>query len=251
MFDDPTSELIRSAPELSGLDPNSLPKALTKAYAEIVAVRLRIRKMADGTSNAADLLQTLRPELERLRKIAFTQEAIASVNPEGPHRRGAAFLAATAHYVTLQAQRLVSPAEQDDLGPLTVGGIAPEVSATLLFLAAGASPDAAEMSRQIQLSEDLPQVEQRLLQDIKRLAAGDLDTLLADSTVPDPPSLDDDLTMAEVGASALYLMLQRCVQSIAAEVLGRPGYQPSLPELERVEALCTRPVVQFLVLRHG
>lgn len=245
MFDDPTSELIRSAPELSGLDPNSLPKALTRAYAEIVAVRLRVRKMADGTSNAFDLLETLRPALERLRKIAFTQEAIASVNPEGPQRRGAAFLAATAHYVSLQAQRLVNPADRDDLGPLSIGGIPPEVSATLLFLAAGASPDAAEMSRQIQLSDGLPQVERRLLQDIKRLATGDLDTLLADSTVPESPSLDSDLTMAEVGASALYLMLQRCVQNIAAEVLGRPGYQPSLPELERIEAICTRPVVLF------
>ncbi len=247
MFDDPTSELIRSAPELSGIDPSSLPKALTKVYAEIVAVRLRLRKMADGTSNAADLLETLRPELERLRKIAFTQEAIASVNPEGPQRRGAAFLAATAHYVTLQAQRLMSPVDQDDLGPLSIGGIAPEVSATLLFLAAGASPDAAEMSRQIQLSDGLPQVERRLLQDIKRLATGDLEALLGDSTVPEPPSLAGDLTsMAEVGASALYLMLQRCVQSIAAEVLGRPGYQPSLPELERIEATCTQPVVLFL-----
>lgn len=245
MFDDPTSELIRSAPELPGLDPNSLPKALTKAYAEIVAVRLRLRKMADGTSNAADLLETLRPELERLRKIAFTQEAIASVNPEGSQRRGAAFLAATSHYVALQAQRLVSPADQYDLSPLTVGGIAPQVSATLLFLAAGASPDAAEMSRQIQLSDGMPQVERRLLQDIKRLANGDLDALLADSTAPEPPSLDGDLTMAEVGASALYMMLQRCVQSIAAEVLGLPGYRPSLPELERVEAMCTQPVVQF------
>lgn len=248
MFDDPTSELIRSAPELSGLDPSSLPKALTKAYAEIVAVRLRFRKMADGTSNAADLLEALRPELERLRKIAFTQEAIASVNPEGPQRRGAAFLAATAHYVTLQARRLVSP-DGEDLYPLTVGGIAPEVSATLLFLAAGASPDAAEMSREIQLSDRLPQVERRLLQDIKRLATGDLDALLADSTVPEPPSLDGDSAMAEVGASALYLMLQRCVQSIAAEVLGRPGYRPPLPELERVEAACTWPVVQFLSRR--
>lgn len=246
MFDDPTSELIRSAPELSGLDPNLLPKTLTKAYAEIVAVRLRLRKKADGTSNAADLLEALRPELKRLRKIAFTQEAIASVNPEGPQRRGAAFLAATAHYVTLQAQRLVNPADRDDLGSLTVGGIAPEVSATLLFLAAGASPDAAEMSGQIQLSEGLLQVQHRLLQDIKRLATGDLDALLADSTVPEPPTLDGDLTMVEVGASALYLMLQRCVQSIAAEVLGRPGYQPSLPDLERVEALCTRPAVQLL-----
>ena len=246
MFDDPTSELIRSAPELTGLDPNSLPKALTKAYAEIVAVRLRLRKMANGTTNAADLLETLRPELEQLRKVAFTQEAIASVDPEGPKRRGAAFLAATAHYVTLQAQLLVSPTDWDDLGPLSVGGIAPEISATLLFLAAGASPDAAEMSNQIQASEALPQVELRILQDIKRLATGDLDALLADSSIPESPSLDDDLTMAEVGASALYLMLQRCIQSIAAEVLGRPGYLPSLAELERVEAMCTQPVIRFL-----
>ncbi|WP_144374055.1 DEAD/DEAH box helicase [Vogesella urethralis] len=246
MFDDPTSELLRSAPELSGLDSNSLPKALTKAYAEIVAVRLRLRKMADGTSNAVGLLESLQPELERLRKIAFTQEAIASVNPEGPRRRGAAFLAATAHYVTLQAQRLVRPADRDAPGLLTVGGIAPEVSATLLFLAAGASPDAAEMSRQIQLSDGLPGVEDRLLQDIKRLATGDLDALLADSTMPEALSLDGESTMAEVGASALYLMLQRCVRSIAAEVLGRPGYEPSLPELERIEAMSTQPVVQFL-----
>ena len=101
MFDDPTSELIRSAPELSGLDPKTLPKALTQAYAEIFAVRLRFRKMVDGKSNVEELLETLRPELERLRKIAFTQEAIASVSPESPQRRGAAFLAATAHYVTL------------------------------------------------------------------------------------------------------------------------------------------------------
>ena len=246
MFDDPTAELIRSAPELSGLDPNSLPKELTKIYSEIVAVRLRLRKMADGSSNAGDLLETLRPELQRLKKIAFTQEAIASVAPEGPRRRGAAFLAATAHYVTLQAQRLASPANYDESGLLTVGGIAPEVSATLLFLAAGASPDAAEMSHQIQCSNGSLEVESRLLHDIKRLATGDLDTLLADSTVPEPPSLDDDLTMAEVGASALYLMLQRSVQSIAAEVLGRSGYPPSSLELDRVEALCTQPAVQFL-----
>lgn len=246
MFDDPTSELIRSAPVLSGLDPESLPKALTKAYAEIVAVRLRIRRVADGTSNASELLETLQPELERLRKIAFTQEAIASVNPEGPQRRGAAFLAATAHYVTLQAKRLVSPSERDDLRLLTVGGIAPQISATLLFLAAGASPDAAEMSMQIEVSDGLPQVERRLLQDIKRLASGDLDALLADSTIPASPSLDDDSTMAEIGASALYLMLNRCVQGIAAEVLGRPiNQQSSLLELERIEGMCTQAVVQF------
>ena len=246
MFDDPTSALLRSAPPLSGVDPDSLPKALTKAYAEIVAVRLRLRKMADGISNAAELLEALQPELERLRRIAFTQEAIASVNPEGAHRRGAAFLAATAHYVTLQAHRLLRPFDRDDISLLTVGGIAPEVSATLLFLAAGASPDAAEMSIQIEISDNLPLVERRLLQDIKRLARGDLDALLADLAVPASPSLDDDFTLAEVGASALYLMLLRCVKGIAAEVLGHQhNQQQTLLELERVERLCTAPVVQF------
>lgn len=246
MFDDPTSDLIRSAPELAGLDPDVLPKALTKAYAEIAAVRLRLRKMADGTSNAAELLESLRPELERLSRIAFTQEAIASVNPEGPQRRGAAFLAATAHYVTLQARRLMSATGREDASPLTVGGIAPEVSATLLFLAAGASPDAAEMALQIELVDSLPPVERRLLQDIKRLASGDLDALLADSIVPEPPSADGGLTMAEVGASALYLMLQRCIRGIAAEVLGRPvNQETSTLELERVERMCTQAVVQF------
>lgn len=248
MFDDPTSELIRSAPELSGLDPKTLPKALTQAYAEIFAVRLRFRKMVDGKSNVEELLETLRPELERLRKIAFTQEAIASVSPESPQRRGAAFLAATAHYVTLQAQRLGGSGQGYERSQLTFSGIAPEVSATLLFLAAGASPDAAEMSSQIRLSDDLPQVELRLLQDIKRLATGDLDALLADSTDPEPHSLDDEVTIAEVGASALYLMMFRCIRSIAAELLGRPGYEPSVPELERIEALCTQPVVQVQAL---
>lgn len=246
MFDDPTSELIRSAPELAGLDPSSLPKALTNAYAEIVAVRLRLRTVSGGANNAPDLLGALLPELERLRRIAFTQEAIASVNPEGEQRRGAAFLAATAHYVTLQAHRLIDPPDGHHIPDLlTVGGIAPEVSATLLFLAAGASPDAAEMSRQIQLGDGMQAVERRLLLDIKRLATGDLDALLADQTPLDSLATEDGMSMAEIGASALYLMLQRCVQSIAAEVLGRPGYQPSLLELERVEALCTRPVVRF------
>lgn len=251
MFDELTSELIRSAPKLSGLDQYSLPKVLTKAYAEIVTVRLRFRKAANGMSNAAELLKTLQPEIEGLSKIAFTQEAIASLSHEGPQRRSAAFLAATAHYVTLQAQCLLKPTHHhSNSAPLEVGGIAPEVSATLLFLAAGASTDAAEMSRQIQISDDLRQVERRLLQDIKRLAIGDLDALLSDATEPEPTSLDGDLTMSEVGASALYLMLQRCVKCIAAEVLGRPGYQPSLPELERVEALCRQQLVNNIDL-HG
>ncbi|MGO3742241.1 DEAD/DEAH box helicase [Kerstersia sp.] len=244
MFDEPTSELIRSAPPLSGLDPESLPKTLTKAYAEIVAVRLRVRSLAKAAGRQDDFFGALRPEIDQLRKIAFTQEAIASINPEGPHRRGAAFLAATAHYVTLQAGLLSKPTDKRFL--LTAGGVTPQVSATLLFLAAGASPDAAEMSHQIEISEEVPAVERRLLRDIKLLATGELGELLSDETQPVAPSLDGDLTLAEVGATALYLMLHRCVKAIAAEILDIEGHPAPLQELDRIERLCSEPTVQYV-----
>lgn len=244
MFDEPTSELIRSAPPLTGLDPDSLPKALTKAYAEIVAARLRVRSLIEGLERTDDSLDALLPEISRLRRIAFTQEAIASINPDGEHRRGAAFLAATAHYVTLQANLLLSQGAAPSLPLLTAGGVAPQVSATLLFLAAGASPDAAEMSRQIAIDERVPATERGLLADIKLLATGELAVLLEGATLV-APSPDEGLPLADMGASALYLMLHRCVKAIAAEVLGVVGYPDSSSELDRIEALCSEPTVIF------
>lgn len=246
MFDEPTSELIQSAPPLPGLDPEILPKMLTKAYAEIVAARLRVRSLAQASAQADDLFETVRPEIELLRKIAFTQEAVASINPEGANRRGAAFLAATAHYVTLQASFLTPSKGGRFQSLLTAGGIAPQVSATLLFLAAGASPDAAEMSLQIDISEESHAVEKRLLKDIKLLATGELGMLLGDEMQPPPPSLEDDLTIAEIGATTLYLMLHRCVKAIAAEILGIDGYPSPLPEIEKIEELCSEPTVRYV-----
>lgn len=246
MFDEPTSELIRSAPPLSGLDPETLPKTLTKAYAEIVAARMRIRSLVQPAEEEDDFIEALHPEIKRLRRIAFTQEAIASINPEGAQRRGAAFLAATAHYVTLQAGLLATPKDEQDRAFLSSGGVAPQVSATLLFLAAGASPDAAEMSRLIEISEEVPAVERRLLRDIKLLATGELGELLGDESEPAPPMMADDLTLAEIGTKVLYLMLHRCVKSIAAEVLGVEGYAASLPELDRIERLCSEPTVKYV-----
>ena len=40
MYDPETAKLLRSAPELPGLDPDSLPQLLTGHYAQIVSMRL-------------------------------------------------------------------------------------------------------------------------------------------------------------------------------------------------------------------
>lgn len=41
MFDAITAGLLRSAPELPGLDPNNLPAILTAHYAELASIRLK------------------------------------------------------------------------------------------------------------------------------------------------------------------------------------------------------------------
>lgn len=244
MFDQFTTELINSAPQLSGIELESLPKALTRAYAEIVAARLRVRSLAQGRTSEYSPEKVV-AEIERLRKIAFTQEAIASINPEGSRRRGAAFLAATAHYVTLQASLLLPPAGRPS-NSLTAEGIAPQVSATLLFLAAGASPDAAEMARQIEISENSSKIERDLLEDIKLLASGELGKLLGNNLSEASLLESYGKSPGDAATQALYLMLHRSVKGIAAEVLGVDGFANSSSELNRVEELCSEPVISFL-----
>lgn len=245
MFDDPTIELIQAAPTLEGLDAASLPRTLTQAYAEIVAVRMRVRELANEGRDLSELLVDIEEQLLLLQRLAFTQEAIAAVEAEGPRRRAAAFVAGTAHYVALQAKRLIEHDSEESSDLLSVQGIPAEVSATLLFLAAGASADAAELSKEIRSHQLQHRVEDRLLLDIKRLATGRLDEMLSIDPMPLLTGLMDDLQGADAGARVLYFMLLKCIHCIAAEVLGREGYEGALSALAEVEALCTEEISSF------
>ena len=245
MFDDPTIELIQAAPALDGLDAVSLPRTLTQAYAEIVAVRMRIRELANEHGDPSELLADIKSQLVVLQRLAFTQEAIASVEPEGLRRRAAAFVAGTAHYVALQARRLIEDDAEGGQDLLSVQGIAAEVSATLLFLAAGASADAAELSKEIASGEVLHSVEARLLLDVRRLANGRLDEMLSDDAMPSLADNVESVNWADTGAKVLYFMLLKCVHCIAADILGREGYEAPLSALAKVEALCTEEISHF------
>ena len=144
MFDADTVALITRAPALQDLDLAALPQRLTNAYASIVAARIRIRRTPTTRPTLPDVTAQTVGAMQRL---AFALEGYLSAVPEREDRAAAGFVAGTAHHVALLAEKIT--ATQPRPTALGLAGISPEVSATLLFLIAEATADAAEMSKAI------------------------------------------------------------------------------------------------------
>src|SRR5262245_34987983 len=142
MFDPATSNLLRSAPAVPGLDPDNIPAIITRHYAALVSARLRGASDEDAPAVGGWTLE----------RIADTYELITSIDPDADARRAAAFVAATAHQVLARRQAL-----SDAAGPHTWSinreGVDPGIAATLLFLAAEQYADANEAATAIRLAD--------------------------------------------------------------------------------------------------
>lgn len=148
MFDSDTVNLISGAPKLDDLDLAELPQILTKAYTTIVSARIRLRETINADKDSTDITEIN----HYMRRLAFTQEAFVSVLADRENRAAAAFVGGTAHYVSLLAEKI--QLEKPQSSYLGYQAISPEVSATLLFMIAEASADAAEMSKSIIVQPD-------------------------------------------------------------------------------------------------
>ncbi|MCX5470199.1 DEAD/DEAH box helicase [Alcaligenes sp. A-TC2] len=241
MFDPSTEELIRHAPTLDGLDNNQLSKEFTRIYTTIVAARMRLRDLASQVEQTSmsskEVLEVVAKEMKFLRELASTQEALISVSPSRDDRRSAAFVAGTAHYVLLQAERIVG----DKLpSRLEMDYVSPEVSATVLFMIAGASADAAEMAREIE--EDFSQQRPHralLMGAIRKFARGELLEIQPHSEFTNAESSDHP--RIEQAIDALYHLIYNGLASLAAEMLGDAD-SGSERQFAQVEALCSRTV---------
>jgi hypothetical protein len=168
MFDPVTAQLLRSAPELPGLDPDSIPQLLTMHYAELASARLT------STSGGETSLTDSGWSLE---KIADTYELITSVHSEGEVRRASAFVAAT-------AQQILSKRETSHpigLPPwnITRERVDPAIASALLFLAAEQYADANEAAAMIVTSRaGQPYVATILSENIRDLARGHLRSII-------------------------------------------------------------------------
>lgn len=237
MFDADTSFLISGAPELEGLDLLSLPEQLTDAYASIVTARVRLRELAAGAPVSADI-EELATQMQR---IAFTNEAFVSAFPNRENRASAAFVAGAAHHVSLMASRMGRTEKPQTR--LTLDSIAPEVSATLLFMIAEATADSAEMAKEILIPKDNV-IEGRLLNAIVNLSRGELINV-SDIDLPSVELLRSG-DPGDQGVAGLLFLLLRGVRQLARELLGTTQTEDALGDaasvFRSIKDLCVEPM---------
>lgn len=215
MFDPETIRIISEAPSLDGLDQGEISKILTEAYAQIVSARLRLRELQEAGGDTEELIKNV----DILRRLASTQEALVAALGERDNRQSAAFVGASAHHAEILYKNFLAPSE-DTAHQLNPDFISAEVAATVLFLIAEATADASEISRYIKDDGSLP-IENSVLSAIKLLANGDVRQLID----LEGPSLDEIKfgISDQSAASALYLTIFKSLKGIAASLLsGEP-----------------------------
>lgn len=237
MYDQSTSALIRSTPDLDGLDRENLPDILTEAFAQIAAARVRFRQSADG------IPEDLQELIESIRRLAFTNEALVSVVPEREDRSAAAFVAATAHQLSFNADQLLD--QEAERASLETSTITSDIAAMLLFLVAEASADAAEIARAIRQEGQKP-IESSLIAGLCDLATGRLLSLI-ERPIPEKENIYSD-DFGESATHALYLEILRGVHTLAHKLLGDPleGAADPIDMFRKVRNLSVGENVEYI-----
>ena len=213
MFDPQTTLLIRQSPALPDLDVERLPEELTKAFAEIVAFRLRLG------GSTAQLPAELYGELDKFRRLAATFEAKVAVLPELKNRQATAFVAAQAYHLLYLSRKITGQTSR----PLALwdDAVAPEVSALLLFLVANQLSDATEMAREVEKLRPPGNAAAALLVDaVCALSRGNLGEILRLTRMPKEPPDDS----CDAAIEALYGHILRGLDLLAKFVLGAQDF---------------------------
>lgn len=159
MFDRVTAAMIRSAPELTGIDPQRVAADLTDAYVQVSVARSLLDR--NGASLDTDALN-------RLLSIARAQEALALVLEDVIVKQAAASVAARAYQVVALSGATSS-------ATFSATSIPTSVSSVLLFIAADATPDAEEMAQYLIGGDD--SIEWTLARAVGSLGRGDFQSV--------------------------------------------------------------------------
>lgn len=209
MFDAATASLLRSAPELPGLDPNELPAILTTHYAELASMRLR-----------GDDDKTVEEDDWSLERIADTYELVVSLEPEAPARAAAAFVAGTAQQIL--SRRQLSTSAEDDLPPnIDRDRLDPSLASAILFLASEQYADANEAAGSINTGRTGQIYEATVLSEhISDLAKGRLTQILERAARWRRPIAYIDWDVRAL--AALLEALSTGIEILAAQMLRMP-----------------------------
>lgn len=221
MFDATTTQLIRAAPALTRVDPALLPQELTRAYVELVTLRLRgtaVDERFDGFTS-----------LQRLKRIADIYEAAVDTGTDGDARRAAAFVAATAH-------ELLGRAKQDDYGEgqslLTHASVHPAIAAPLLFLVADQNADAREAARSLRGVGVDNLLRSAVIESVYDLATEGFPNILARAGRLRRVRATFDNTSEAPATDALYGLCWSGIVQLAAQLLGQPSPETQFVRFE-------------------
>lgn len=220
MFDPVTINLISRAPPLRDLDLSELPQRFTKAFAEIVAARVRLRGIASLEQRGEGIIELL----TEMRRLAAAQELFVATAPEREDRASAAFVAGTAHQLCLMAETIVADGAQR-FASINAIHADHEICATLLFLIADSQSDAAEMAKKLKRPEGDLSAEGRLVKAIGDLASGRLREVIASQVDEDSFEFYDrpfDTSASGIAVDALLRQLHAGVIQLARELLVAP-----------------------------
>jgi hypothetical protein len=230
MFDATTAQLIRGAPPIGDVAPETLPQELTRVYAELLATRLRHADVRDEPDRLKDLL--------RLKRIADTYEAAVDIGAEGEPRRAAAFVAATAHQLLA---RVLSDTNDPNV-LLRAGSIHPATAAPLLFLVAEQNADAREAARPLQGLRVDNLLLSAVIESIYELATERYDEILSRGERLRRARVSQEETVSRAGAQALYGMCWAGIVQMVARLVGREPPQMEFFSLDSPQLLFERVV---------
>lgn len=207
MFDSTSSRLLQSAPSLTDVPADDLPRLLTEIYTELVTNRLR---GAAGESNE--------PTIARLTSIANSYEIIAVTNSNPAISRASAFVAGSAYQIL--AKSILDETDLKD-NFLNRDHISGDLAAALLFLMAQQLPDAKEAIRRfVGVSQEQPFVIRTLAYTLIDFVKEDFESTL--KRAAERVRAVSDTHAPEVKATIhLYELLLQGVELLAANILGR------------------------------
>jgi DEAD/DEAH box helicase len=211
MFDATTAALLRAAPAMPGLEPDSIPRLLTAQYANLAAARLR-----GETEGPARL--TTAWSLERL---ADTYELLTSLTTDPAIRRPAAFVAGTAQQILARRPQIIA----SEAPNIDRDRVDPGMAAAVLFLSAEQYADANEAANAIRISPGQSYEAQILAEHIANLARGRLSQILARSLEWRHLTSDGDLD--ERALAALLETLATGIELLAAQLLNEAPPPPA------------------------
>ncbi|MEV9615345.1 DEAD/DEAH box helicase [Aliarcobacter butzleri] len=165
MYDAHSIELIHSAHSFGGINFNNLPKEFTSAYTEIVSLRLRINQNTE--INEEELVT----EVQKLYKIAQTYETYVILKYENSDIKSAAYIAAIAHSLIYEINKLIYSEFNRNEKILTPNGIHPLLSAAFLYFISGYVADTIEVIKKLPMLTD-DSKENKLFIALKQLLTG-------------------------------------------------------------------------------